>query len=495
MDTKEFFERFLSTEARFGLFERQFRGIRYWGMLRYSVFPELELLVGLVTSGVEWPGNASLREGAVKKGVKSLLASAGKHNPLYAKKADILFSYAPRKVQSDRGYIDGMIDIIADNLKDTFCILERSPKFEHIPYELERTVYYHDPYDYARVARSYLRKANKKWQQEARAEVQRLQAEFFETFGVLLPVQKLADRLIYAVTSAEVLSGAYRKLLERISPKAVVMVCFYDIPNLCMSRVAHELKIPTIDLQHGLLTPGVIQYSFPPMCADEEWLPDRVFCFGQFAVDSSDFPDKAHRMIPTGFPLFEQQAAVVKERRNVTQGRDILVVSSTPLADQMIEFSIRLAELLPPEAGQVVYKLHPNDCKGWRERYPQLAACKAIRVEDDPARSIYESFATARCQIGTFSTALFEGVGCGIPTILLKIGIYTIATALCNCGAAVLTDSPEEAAERIANETLPVVSEEMIAPFWKSDSVRTIVSALHEFVGEGSKATEHEMNT
>ncbi|XDD51535.1 hypothetical protein AB3N59_07310 [Leptospira sp. WS92.C1] len=43
----------------------------------------------------------------------------------------------------------------------------------------------------------------------------------------------------------------YKRILSILSPRVIVLYCFYDIENLLLTKAGKELNIPVIEMQHG----------------------------------------------------------------------------------------------------------------------------------------------------------------------------------------------------------------------------------------------------
>ena len=201
----------------------------------------------------------------------------------------------------------------------------------------------------------------------------------------------------------------YRALLDRVSPKLLVVVCAYGLETLIEAAKARD--VPVVELQHGVIYPYHLGYTYPTV--PKSTFPDHLLTFGSFWNDATDYPVPAERIHAVGYPVFDEARASMQR----DPGDEVLFVSQLavgePLSRMAVDFASRTGR-------PVIYKLHPGEIPGWRERYPWLTA-PDVRVVDDPGRSIYELFATARAQVGVFSTALYEGIGLGVPTVVAEL--------------------------------------------------------------------------
>jgi len=472
----ESLDRFFEVEQKECLFFRDFCGLRYWGMLRVYVYGEIANAAGL-RQPYEWVGDTSIHEGVPQKLLGSVTNLFSRHNPLFAKPADILFFHAPRKVLTSQGYQSPMIDTFIDGLQQSWCIMEKDSSLRHIPYTIERTVYYNDLYDLRRLAQYFIVKRIPLYRKKAIKELSSILEAFERVYDVSLSMDKLVNRLLYQFCCCHVCVPAYKRLLKRMGTKLVVEVCHYDAANYAMTQAAHALGIRVVELQHGLFGPLNCAYNFGSGCADESCLPDKIFCFGQYWIDVIRYPDKEHRLIPTGFPFFEQQLLAAPRQKTLDGVKTILVISSPKVANAMVDLALQLEKRLSGKKYKIVYKLHPSECGHWRDKYPQLENGH-IQVADNPRRSIYSYFTEAYCQIGVSSMANFEGAAYGIFAFILRIQDYQESVELCNQGMAIFVDTADEIADRLEASPLPIIKEEKREHFFKGYARENILAEI-----------------
>jgi hypothetical protein len=153
-----------------------------------------------------------------------------------------------------------------------------------------------------------------------------------------------------------------------------------------------------------------------------------------------------------GFPHYENTVTRHREKRPNIGGKNILIASVPLSRKELARSSVELAALLPDHT--VYYKLRSEEYHNWRAHYPrEFVTTPNLKVVDSSDRSIYDYFLLCDYVISTNSTALYEGLSCGLQAFILKTGRYEEVRTLFEGGYAFLVDSAEDMAEKILAET------------------------------------------
>jgi hypothetical protein len=96
---------------------------------------------------------------------------------------------------------------------------------------------------------------------------------------------------------------------------------------------------------------------------------------------------------------------------------ELLFISQPTTGRELSRFAVEVASI-NEHTRKVVYKLHPEEYGIWEEKYPWLASSSVDVI--DGGTDLYELQSQAEAQIGVYSTALFEGLRFGTPTILFE---------------------------------------------------------------------------
>jgi len=207
------------------------------------------------------------------------------------------------------------------------------------------------------------------------------------------------------------LRGLYEFILKRIDPVVVILVTGWSKPTLI--ETCRILDIPVVELQHGTINPYNVEYSHPGE-RSKTLFADYLFTWGEFWNEQTEFPISDNRVYSVGYPYFERERT---QYIDVESSNQLLVVSQPIYGDVIAQVATDLSAADP--SYDIVYKLHPAEYDGWKDRNPELERSEITVIDsDDPP--LYQLFAESRAQLGVASTALFEGLGFGLETYLLE---------------------------------------------------------------------------
>lgn len=208
----------------------------------------------------------------------------------------------------------------------------------------------------------------------------------------------------------------YKRVIKNF--KAIVIVCHYEFQRMVLIAAAKECGIPTIELQHGILSEDHIAYNFYKQ-AKPQYLPDLFLDYGQFWEEACNFKSFVP-MKTVGNPLFEHCTSLVKEDET---WKDTVVLYSGSGAGKRL---IKLAEeFLRSDVGKsfrVIFKCHPKENSQWRDIYPELANSR-IEVIADDSINVYDLFFKADYHIAGESTVLYEVLAYGKYAMYCQMSI------------------------------------------------------------------------
>lgn len=202
----------------------------------------------------------------------------------------------------------------------------------------------------------------------------------------------------------------YRLILMLSQPKKIFIVSntFY-IPLIA---ACEKYDIEVIEIQHGVISNYTLNYSFPNLCRDY-FFPNRILLLGRSWLFIDKILPKYVNLQVLGT---EYLAANLKRKDN---GSNILFISQKPIRNYLIEFINNNREILKTE--NILFKLHPME---YGDRpiiedmiHPDLIKNISIIEEE---KNISEVMEAAKCQIGSYSTSILEGVQCNIPTLIVN---------------------------------------------------------------------------
>lgn len=468
------FDLFLQLEEKHQLIGKSCHDIPFWSLIREGVFTAC---YEKLTNAAAAHPDAVLSPRAILRNLLPVAWNALIHHPVFSRKrADILFILAPRKIMTERGPLSVMIDFFADELKSSFCIFEKPEHFRHIPYRIPRDVICSD---YFEIKRLLFRRfsSRKAWTGECLAVLEPFLAEFERLSGCRDCRGTARAQLDSALSSWHACYEAFRRILLRKKVKCVVPSVYYEKENMIMAAAAHSLGLPVIELQHGIV--NAYHPAYNRLSGASPVFPDRILTWGRWWTEAVRCPGRESLFIPCGYPYFEHMAAC--SRNEPDRERTIVFISQGPVGRELSEFAVRLHHLLGPDY-PILFKLHPNEIRNWREHYPLLARETSIEVIDDRLYSVYRCFDRSAWQIGVSSTALIEGLCWGLTTFIVDLETCEYMRALYSRGYAVLVKDAESVADGIrAGKKPELPSSDM---FWAPQAKKNIASELDKAAGK-----------
>jgi hypothetical protein len=253
------------------------------------------------------------------------------------------------------------------------------------------------------------------------------------------------------LTSRRVGLAHYRRLLERCGARVVVVECSYDKHTLV--EAARAMSLPVVEIQHGVLSRHHFGYHFPEGSGAPSCFPDWFLAWGGYWRSAAAFPLPPERVLPVGFPRFDRELALGSSgepgRAGTTGGSaDILFLSQAMLGETLSRFAAEAADRGLRD--RIVFRLHPREEQGWRTRYPWLAEA-GVRVSGSE-EPLYPRLRAAPIHVGTFSTALFEGLALGARVYLVPAPGIEYMQDLLERGHAALATSPAELASLVGDD-------------------------------------------
>ena len=192
---------------------------------------------------------------------------------------------------------------------------------------------------------------------------------------------------------------------------------------MIVNEVAKELKIPTVELQHGIIGMQHVAYNYLSKgnyCP----LPDYLFYYSNYWKGTCRFPIDQDKQISVGFPFFEAQA---KKNPSISKEGNILrllVLSQPVYKYEIINFIDSLLCILEESVIDyyMIFKLHPAEFNQPVEDWNRITNHKNVDLLNNSQESLYHVFSRVDTQIGVTSTAIFEGLSYGLNTFIMDIG-------------------------------------------------------------------------
>jgi hypothetical protein len=413
LDFRSVTENFLELESDLNLFKKKIDNFYFWDHIRWSIHQNI-----LQKKQLHNAKQPTYKERNINftKLIRFSLKSLFFRNAFISSKREIIFWGHPRRKKlSDELWWDIYCDPIIQKIKKLKCytLIERPYLNKHFsPPKTEHLKYCDFPYLLADMLRK-IKIFNVQFSESEKSTVKKLQILLEKRFDVEL--EDLSLFLKKKLNYRKSLLFVYWILLKITRPKIVFLICSYD--NKIFLEACKKFSVPVLELQHGTSMGYYhLGYSYPKKFYNNIIFPDYLLVFGDFWKTRIPYPISNQRIFSVGYPFFEIEAAKYK---NVPKKNQVLFISQRTIGLHLSKIAVELNSInnFP---FNIVYKLHPEEYNVWKSDYPALAA-SSVQVVDDDSLSLYHYFAESKIQVGVYSTAIYEGLGFGLKTILIRL--------------------------------------------------------------------------
>lgn len=474
---------FLEIENRYGLLEERYDGFAYWIYFRHVLHNELE------ASKAGHGGNPERVHLSRWQHFKERLGTlwyAARFHKISSMKQKILILNHERRAWMGDHYECVYTDLIADEYENSL-VVERPYQQKHFRPVKTKNLIYTDYIEAKAMLHYYCKRIFASDQMEKvktaiGLKIQKPIEEICRRYGLTYRADSILDKMVCGYYIYQIKRREFRKLLQKSAPKVILEVVGYHMDCMIINELALEYGIPTIELQHGTAGREHTAYNYPEGCKIDQF-PQYFFAFSRFWMDAARFPISRDRIRETGFPHLEKYALPVKKSVKRVKPAIIIFISQSVIGNILADIAIKLNKKIDREQYEIIYKLHPGEYEGWKERYRELAESD-IKVIDNNRMDLYELFAMATYQIGAFgSTATFEGLLFDLKTYIRREEAAPELCLLCEKGIARFFDQAEDLYQLIlADEEV-----NMINGFWKDNALETMkqeICAIMERTGK-----------
>lgn len=472
---KKILEIFLEFEKKNHLFNEEVRGVKYWHFIRFEIFYQvLSQRENLNQPHTIMPFNLK-RFWLVFKQIKNFFT---RNSFLFLSEKDVLVLNHPRRVKNGEYYDCIYTDNILEKINYSYYVLEKPYLEEHFTPIRTKNLRY---LDFIRVIAESYSVIKRKGMHSSLSESERQRIKTIieilnqEMDSDINPnkIINLVEKLIFF---DKVYSWYFNYILNRINPKVIIEVIHYSWENLILNKIAKQKGIPVIELQHGTMGKYHIAYNFKNK-PDLISFPDYIFMFGQFWKDTTRLPINQWRAKVVGWPFYEQKLSL-REKKIKNNYQTILFISQGQIGKELSKVALELSKLIDLKKYKIIYKLHPGEYKRWEKEYFYLKN-NDIEVIDNNDHDIHYYLSQADVQVGVASTAVFEGLGYGLKTIVYKSSGHEYLEELYSNNIAFLASNVKELLNHIYYSETPQYD---IDSFWQSHSIEKIKANIKEII-------------
>lgn len=396
MQTGDLTDRFLECERSADLYSIEINGVSVWERIRFKLYRKILNKKDLIKAGTEQtnPGISQYM-----KAGKLLGQNMFRRNPFFADQYEYLFWGHQRRKLGDDGYWwDIYSDPIYENSSLDYLHLEKHNMLSHNNPPQTDNIRYIDLVELMGNLNEFTGLGSVEISESSLRNIKKIDRAFTTEFDVKIDIVALIKRSLRARLWKKPL---YRKLLQRVSPSVVVIVVSYN--KFSFIEVCKDMNIPVVELQHGVLHDEHMGYHHPNKC-EISVFPDYLLTWGSFWDKDVSLPISDDCVFPVGYPYLEQQYQEYKQERREEM---ILFISQETVGEELSKLAKEVDERV--DNRRIIYKLHPEEYDGWREKYPSLVDTD-IDVIDTDSPSLYSLLSRAEIRVGVSSTVLYEGL-------------------------------------------------------------------------------------
>lgn len=467
--------KFLELEEKYNLYNKKILNVNYWIYSRFFIWEKIQQVkFGLGDahrkSRSEWISSFQI--------ISGLLFNSFIKPKQFPKDIDLFILSHPRRVWNDGHYECCYTTSLALEYHKSI-VGERPYLFHHEKPVKEKNIFYLDKIMvmgnlFYLLYRIFRKKHYKKLYKQLEKELNEVLNQINLIWNINIENHKIIKLISKKILICTEKRKLYEKLLIKLHPKIIVEVVSYVMDSMIINELAEKHNIPTIELQHGTMGREHIPYNYTQGHHIPQF-PEYIFLFSDYWKKTSSLPINEKNIKVTGFPYFDKQMKKYPKQQH--DKLSIIFISQGTIGHALSRFAVDLVNHLDMHKWTVFYKLHPGEFESWEKEYPWLNT-STIKVIGKNEKNIYELFSICDVQIGVYSTALFEGLGYGLHTLIYKIYHSELFEELCRtCYADFFTDI-DECIDKL--ETIPYTK--IKKGFWKENAFENMKKEINEIL-------------
>ena len=431
----------ISFEEKWNLFELEINEVKIWQYIRFIIFQDLLIKLKIQDIVHYTDPHKSRYFKAVINNIKFIFQ---KKSALFNKRENVdilVFNHSRKK------YIDGenseiYTDMLLQDANFEYQVIE-IPSFTHYPVKpkIKSTRYLDSILFFFHGAFQKIKNFHIVKKDLERLKI--IQDNLEREFNVKINLQIVVEKIL---VKKKAYSWVLSKIIKKYSPKIVLEIVGYEDPKLILNELCKQKKITTIEFQHGIIDPYHLAYDYPHNI-DLSVFPDYLFTFGKFWDDSCSFPIPKERIIPVGFPFFEQEFKKFQNFK-LKEKNQILFLSQGLIGKELGKIAYEFSKISDKK---VLFKLHPSEIKFW-EKNNYFTPNSKIEVIKKGQKPLYQLFLECSTIVGVSSTAVFEALMFGGDIFIYTHPSYVKLESLIEKKYVQLFSSAEELLHKIESK-------------------------------------------
>lgn len=477
---------FIEFEKRHNLFNEEIFGVKIWDYIRLSVLDQVvkeKRGIGDRSATFKTAVSSRSKSKVLKFLIKALLFIL-KSSSWDLSQKDVLVLNHPRRVRNEKGIYECIYtDPLLKDANFSYCVFEEplwieAPTYltSHLfPIETPE-IFFLDRIEAKFIFLNVLYKIKNLFSgldsSTEQLKITRLIQIIEKEFDVNLNKDLLSKQIKMCANYEKLMKESYENLLNKIKPKAILEFFCPIKSRQLFNKVAREKNIKIIELQHGSFGKREpLFYNFAPNNKPSHY-PDIFLLFGDYWRNRARHQIEDENLVSIGFPYLESK--LVDYKPNFSNRYQILFISQSIIGEKLSILAYELSRLLKNTPYKIIYKLHPYEHRRWKREYPWLKQDN-IQIIDSNNNSIHSYFSKSLCQVGVYSTSIYEGIAYNLYSFIYQIyGSEEMEDLYNRYESVSLISTAQEIAEKLPkidfNKTIQETSE-IARELWKPHSI------------------------
>lgn len=399
MNIIDFTAKFHKLESDNDFFEtKDSKGLLYWDLARYEVFNQLYFEL----SGINLPAvEIKRKKTEVIKSILNFIKGYIIMKMKLLKPYEYVFFVASRNKDKQGRPIDIIsTDPLAYIYKQSLIIDSFAVKNE------KGDKSYDIVYNFDLIVEQYICRISKKIKRENQVYNYTISDILQKAFNVKLDINSIINE---AISTYEISESYYFRLLRKIQPKGLFLIQYGIQKGLFAA--ANKLKIPIVELQHGLIGYVHPAYSYPEQIKPGtlKTLPDAFFSFSDFWTKNINYP--VNKILPLGNSFY------ASKMNSEHKKYDLTFIFANIYKEDLLKFVNSVLE--KEYKGKICIKLHPNqlhEADLIAALYKQYDTIEIVGIEN----SMGEILSLSKSIVAIVSTSVYEALQNGLKVFLIK---------------------------------------------------------------------------
>lgn len=472
MTESKMLEVFLDLEIDNALFKWELYDVKIWQYIRFLVFTDTFAVMSKEEKIYKGEGDFNYYG---KLTPTIIYDKYIKRNDVFVHKKDVVLITHARKEKVSKGlYKDSYVSLLDEYLQRSHIVLDVNNRDGDYVRLLSKNVITKNVGDFGK--RNHISLNNGKI---SKNELESKVINVVETtFNVSIPVV-IKNRWIrwiqYILDNKLLYEQYYKYLLKRIQPKIILTPNGYSPHNQFLFPVARKLNIPTVELEHGIVTDAHAAYNFPEGIKVDAF-PDYFFSFGKYEINSARWPIERSHIVPVGYPELEQYVNRYKKMKKRNVVTILFLSSEVRELDKMVK---QLDELLRGGNYRIKYRLHPKEAGCKQTSMAQFFFGTEVEIVTGREKTLYECLGEADWVVGMSSTSLYEATAFETRIAIFDHPLSIYSKPIYELGRALLVKDAQDLSRHIIDDDF--VPNTRIS-FFEKNSLQNMENAIEKII-------------